>query len=111
VQIPVFIGLYWMLLESVEMRQAPFMLWINDLSTADPYYVLPVIMGITMLIQQKLNPTPLDPIQARVMMILPIAFTFFFLFFPSGLVLYWVVNNTLSIAQQYYITRVVIGTK
>ena len=111
VQIPVFIGLYWMLLESVEMRQAPFMLWIHDLSTADPYYVLPVLMGITMLIQHKLNPTPLDPIQARVMMILPIAFTFFFLFFPSGLVLYWVVNNTLSIAQQYYITRVVIGTK
>jgi YidC/Oxa1 family membrane protein insertase len=111
VQIPVFIGLYWMLLESVEMRQAPFMLWINDLSTKDPYYVLPVLMGITMLIQHKLNPTPMDPIQARVMMILPIAFTFFFMFFPSGLVLYWVVNNTLSIAQQYYITRVVIGTK
>jgi YidC/Oxa1 family membrane protein insertase len=111
VQIPVFIALYWMLLESVEMRQAPFMLWINDLSSPDPYYVLPVLMGITMLIQHKLNPTPLDPIQARVMMILPIAFTFFFLFFPAGLVLYWVVNNTLSIAQQWYITRVVIGDK
>jgi YidC/Oxa1 family membrane protein insertase len=111
VQIPVFIALYWMLLESVEMRQAPFMLWIKDLSTADPYYVLPVLMGITMLIQHRLNPTPMDPIQARVMMILPIAFTFFFMFFPAGLVLYWVVNNTLSIAQQWYITRVVIGTK
>ena len=111
VQIPVFIALYWMLLESVEMRQAPFMLWIEDLSVKDPYFVLPVLMGITMFIQHKLNPTPLDPIQARVMMILPIAFTFFFMFFPAGLVLYWVVNNTLSIAQQYYITRVVIGDK
>lgn len=111
VQIPVFIAFYWMLLETVEMRQAPFMLWIQDLSTADPYYVLPIIMGITMLIQHKLNPTPMDPMQARVMLILPIAFTFFFLFFPSGLVLYWVVNNTLSIAQQWYITRIVIAEK
>ena len=111
VQIPVFIALYWMLLESVEMRQAPFMFWIHDLSTKDPFYVLPVLMGATMLIQHRLNPTPLDPIQARVMMILPIAFTFFFMFFPAGLVLYWVVNNTLSIAQQWYITRVVIGNK
>jgi YidC/Oxa1 family membrane protein insertase len=111
VQIPVFIALYWMLLESVEIRQQPFMLWITNLTAQDPYYILPVLMGATMLIQHKLNPTPLDPIQARVMMILPIAFTFFFLFFPAGLVLYWVVNNTLSIAQQYYITRVVIGTK
>ncbi len=111
VQIPVFIAFYWMLLETVEMRQAPFMFWIQDLSTADPYYVLPLLMGVTMLIQHKLNPTPMDPIQARVMLILPIAFTFFFLFFPSGLVLYWVVNNTLSIAQQYYITRVVIAEK
>jgi YidC/Oxa1 family membrane protein insertase len=111
VQIPVFIALYWMLLESVEIRQQPFMLWITDLTAQDPYYILPILMGATMLIQHKLNPTPLDPIQARVMMILPIAFTFFFLFFPAGLVLYWVVNNTLSIAQQYYITRVVIGTK
>ena len=108
VQIPVFIALYWMLLESVEMRQAPFMLWIQDLSSPDPWFVLPILMGVTMLIQHKLNPTPLDPIQARVMMILPIAFTFFFLFFPAGLVLYWVVNNILSIAQQYYITRYVV---
>jgi len=111
VQIPVFIALYWMLLESVEMRQAPFMLWIQDLSSKDPFYILPVLMGITMFIQQRLNPTPMDPIQARVMMVLPIAFTFFFMFFPAGLVLYWVVNNTLSIAQQYYITRVVIANK
>ena len=111
VQIPVFIALYWMLLETVEMRQAPFMLWLNDLSSKDPYYVLPLLMGASMLIQHKLNPTPLDPIQAKVMMALPIIFTFFFAFFPSGLVLYWVVNNILSIAQQWYITRIVIGDK
>ncbi len=108
VQIPVFIALYWVLLESVELRQAPWILWIKDLSTRDPYFVLPILMGITMFIQQKLNPAPVDPIQAKVMTFLPIVFTFFFLFFPSGLVLYWVVNNTLSIAQQWYITRVVI---
>jgi YidC/Oxa1 family membrane protein insertase len=105
VQIPVFIALYWVLLESVELRQAPFMLWINNLSAPDPYYVLPLLMGATMLIQQKLNPAPMDPIQAKVMMALPIVFTVFFAFFPSGLVLYWVVNNTLSIAQQYVITK------
>jgi YidC/Oxa1 family membrane protein insertase len=111
VQIPVFIALYWMLLESVEMRQAPFMLWIKDLSIADPYYVLPILMGATMFIQHKLNPTPMDPVQARIMLILPIAFTVFFFFFPAGLVLYWVVNSGLSIAQQWYITRVVIAEK
>jgi YidC/Oxa1 family membrane protein insertase len=105
VQIPVFISLYWVLLESVEMRQAPFMLWIQNLSSPDPYYILPLIMGATMLIQQKLNPAPMDPMQAKVMMILPVVFTVFFAFFPSGLVLYWVVNNTLSIAQQYVITK------
>jgi YidC/Oxa1 family membrane protein insertase len=105
VQIPVFIALYWMLLESVELRQAPFMLWIQDMSSPDPYYILPLLMGATMLIQQKLNPAPLDPIQAKVMMALPVVFTVFFAFFPSGLVLYWVVNNTLSIAQQWVITR------
>jgi len=105
VQIPVFISLYWVLLESVEMRQAPFMLWIQNLSAPDPYFILPLIMGATMLIQQKLNPAPMDPMQAKVMMILPIVFTVFFAFFPSGLVLYWVVNNTLSIAQQYVITK------
>ena len=105
VQIPVFISLYWVLLEAVELRQAPFILWITDLSTPDPYYILPLLMGITMLIQQKLNPAPMDPVQAKVMMILPVVFTVFFAFFPSGLVLYWVVNNTLSIAQQWVITR------
>jgi len=105
VQIPVFIALYWVLLESVEMRQAPFILWIQDLSAKDPYFVLPLIMGATMLIQQKLNPPPPDPMQAKVMMALPIVFTFMFLWFPAGLVLYWVVNNVLSIAQQYVITK------
>ncbi len=105
VQIPVFIALYWVLLESVELRQAPFMLWIQNLSAPDPYFVLPLVMGATMLIQQKLNPAPLDPIQAKIMMILPVVFTVFFAFFPAGLVLYWVVNNVLSIAQQYVITK------
>ena len=104
VQIPVFISLYWVLLESVEMRQAPFMLWIDNLSAPDPYFVLPLIMGVSMYVQQKLNPAPPDPIQAKVMMSLPFVFTVFFAFFPSGLVLYWVVNNLLSIAQQWYIT-------
>jgi YidC/Oxa1 family membrane protein insertase len=105
VQIPVFIALYWVLLSSVEMRQAPFMLWIHDLSSPDPFYVLPIVMGITMLIQTKLNPTPPDPIQAKVMMVMPVAFSVFFFFFPAGLVLYWLVNNVLSISQQWYITR------
>ena len=105
VQIPVFIALYWVLLESVELRHAPFILWITDMSSPDPYYILPLLMGATMFIQQKLNPAPLDPIQAKVMMALPVVFTVFFAFFPSGLVLYWVVNNTLSIAQQWVITR------
>lgn len=105
VQIPVFIALYWTLLESVELRQAPFMLWIHDLATKDPYFVLPILMGITMVIQQKLNPAPLDPIQAKVMMVLPLVFTVFFAFFPSGLVLYWLTNNVLSILQQWVITR------
>lgn len=105
VQIPVFIALYWALLESVDLRQAPFIFWIQDLSVMDPFYVLPVIMGISMFIQQRLNPAPPDPIQAKVMMALPFVFTIFFAFFPSGLVLYWVVNNTLSIAQQYIITK------
>jgi YidC/Oxa1 family membrane protein insertase len=105
VQIPVFIALYWVLLESVELRHAPFILWITDMSSPDPYYILPLLMGVTMWIQQRLNPAPMDPIQAKVMMMLPIVFTVFFAFFPSGLVLYWVVNNTLSIAQQWVITR------
>jgi YidC/Oxa1 family membrane protein insertase len=105
VQIPVFIALYWVLLESVELRQAPLFLWIQDLSTKDPYYVLPLLMGISMFIQQKLNPPPMDPVQQKVMQFLPVIFTAFFAFFPAGLVLYWVVNNILSIAQQWYITR------
>lgn len=105
VQIPVFIALYWVLLESVELRQAPFILWIQDLSIKDPYFVLPVVMGVTMFLQQKLNPAPIDPIQQKVMMFLPFVFTIFFAFFPAGLVLYWVVNNVLSIAQQWMITR------
>jgi YidC/Oxa1 family membrane protein insertase len=107
VQIPVFIALYWVLLGSVEMRQAPFALWIQDLSAIDPYYVLPILMGITMIIQTKLNPTPPDPIQAKVMMIMPVVFSVFFFFFPAGLVLYWLVNNVLSIAQQWNINRTI----
>lgn len=109
VQIPVFIALYWVLLESVEMRQAPFILWLDDLSSKDPYYVLPLLMGASMLIQQKLNPSPLDPVQAKIMMMLPIVFTVFFAFFPSGLVLYWVANNVLSITQQWVITKRIAG--
>ena len=105
VQMPVFLSLYWVLLESVEMRQAPWMFWITDLSIKDPFFLLPIIMGATMFIQQQLNPTPPDPMQAKVMKLMPIIFTFFFLWFPAGLVLYWVVNNCLSIAQQWYITR------
>lgn len=105
VQMPVFIALYWVLMESVELRHAPFMLWIEDLSAMDPYFVLPLIMGLSMFIQQKLNPPPPDPMQAKVMQWMPVIFTFFFLFFPAGLVLYWVVNNTLSIVQQYIITK------
>jgi YidC/Oxa1 family membrane protein insertase len=106
VQIPVFIALYWVLLASVELRHAPFMLWIHDLSRPDPWYVLPVLMGATMIFQTRLNPEPPDPIQAKVMKIMPIAFSIFFFFFPAGLVLYWLVNNILSIAQQWHINRV-----
>jgi YidC/Oxa1 family membrane protein insertase len=105
IQIPVFIALYWVLLESVELRQAPFALWIQNLTAPDPYFVLPLVMGVSMFIQQKLNPQPPDPIQAKVMMALPFVFTVFFAFFPAGLVLYWTVNNILSIAQQWHITR------
>lgn len=105
IQIPVFLALYWVLLESVEMRQSGFIFWYHDLSTKDPYFILPVLNGITMLIQQKLNPAPVDPVQAKVMMVLPFVFTFFFAFFPSGLVLYWVVSNSLSIIQQWRITK------
>lgn len=105
VQMPVFIALYWVLMESVELRQAPFMLWIEDLAIKDPLFILPLIMGASMFIQMQLNPTPPDPMQAKVMKLMPVIFTVFFLFFPAGLVLYWVVNNILSISQQYYITK------
>jgi YidC/Oxa1 family membrane protein insertase len=105
VQMPVFIALYWTLMESVELRHAPFALWIDDLSVMDPYFVLPLLMGASMWFMQKLNPPPPDPMQAKIMQWMPIVFTFFFLWFPSGLVLYWVVNNLLSMAQQYVITR------
>jgi YidC/Oxa1 family membrane protein insertase len=106
VQIPVFIALYWVLLASVELRHAPFMLWIDDLAAPDPYFILPVLMGATMIAQTWLNPEPPDPVQAKVMKIMPIVFSIFFFFFPSGLVLYWLVNNVLSIAQQWRITHV-----
>ena len=108
IQIPVFIALYYVLLESVEMRQAPWIFWITDMSIKDPFFVLPVLMGISMFIQQKLNPAPLDPMQAKIFMFLPIVFTGLFMTFPAGLVLYWVANNVLSIGQQWYITRVVM---
>lgn len=105
VQMPVFIALYWVLMESVELRQAPFALWINDLSVMDPYFVLPILMGASMYYMQKLNPAPPDPMQAKIMQWMPIVFTFFFLWFPAGLVLYWLCNNLLSMAQQYVINR------
>ncbi len=105
IQMPVFISLYWVLSESVELRHSPWLLWIDDLASMDPYFILPLIMGVSMFIQQKLNPTPPDPMQAKIMQWLPVMFTVFFLFFPAGLVLYWVVNNILSISQQWVITR------
>lgn len=104
-QMPVFIALYWALLESVELRQAPFFGWIQDLSVMDPYFILPLLMGVSMYVQTSLNPTPPDPTQAKVMKFMPVMFTVFFLFFPAGLVLYWLTNNILSIIQQWYITR------
>jgi len=105
VQIPVFIALYWVLLAAIELRHAPFVLWIRDLSALDPYYVLPILMTVTMVIQTKLNPVPPDPVQAKVMQIMPFVFSVFFFFFPAGLVLYWLVNNILSILQQWQIQR------
>ncbi len=105
VQIPVFIGLYWVLIESVQLRHAPFIFWIQDLSIKDPYYILPVLMGLSMFFQQRLNPPPPDPIQAKVMMFMPVIFTVLFINFPAGLMLYWFVNNTLSFLQQWYIMR------
>ena len=105
VQMPVFIALYWVLMESVELRQAPFALWIEDLSVMDPYFVLPLLMGASMYYMQKLNPAPPDPMQAKIMQWMPIVFTFFFLWFPAGVVLYWLCNNLLSMGQQYIINR------
>jgi YidC/Oxa1 family membrane protein insertase len=104
-QMPVFLALYWTLMESVELRQAPFLLWINDLSVMDPYFVLPILMGISMFLTQMMQPEPPDPIQAKVFKFLPIMMTFFFLWFPAGLVLYWLINNILSVLQQLYVTR------
>jgi len=107
VQIPVFFGLYRALMYSIELRHAPFYLWITDLSAKDPYLVTPIVMGITMFIQQKMTPSNMDPIQAKMMLALPVVFTFMFLNFPSGLVIYWLVNNVLTIAQQMYINKTV----
>ncbi len=107
IQVPVFIALYWVLLGSVELRHAPFFGWIHDLSAIDPYYVLPILMGATMLIQTKLNPKPTDPMQAKIMTWMPVIFSVFFFFFPAGLVLYWLVNNILSIAQQWYVNKTI----
>ncbi len=110
IQMPVFMGLYWVLQTSVELRQAPWMFWYKDLSIMDPYFVLPILMGASMWIQQKLNPPAMqDPMQQKIFMYLPLIFTVMFLFFPAGLVLYWVVNNILSIAQQWYINKKIIG--
>jgi YidC/Oxa1 family membrane protein insertase len=109
IQIPVFLAFYWVLLESVEMRQAPFIMWINDLSVRDPYFILPLIMGAAMFGQYKLNPTPPDPIQAKVFMFMPLIMTFMFAWFPAGLVLYWITNTMLSIAQQWNINRLVMA--
>jgi YidC/Oxa1 family membrane protein insertase len=108
IQIPVFISLYWVLLSSVEIRNAPWILWIHDLAVPDPHYILPIIMAVSMWVQTKLNPVPPDPIQAKVMLYMPIIFSIMFFFFPAGLVLYWVVNNILSIAQQWQINKMII---
>src|SRR5690606_25499136 len=107
IQMPVFIALYWVLLESVELRQAEWILWVNDLSSPDRFYILPVLMGLAMWAQQKLNPQPTDPIQARMLMIMPLLMVAFATIMPAGLVLYWVVNTVLSVAQQWQINRVI----
>ena len=104
-QIPVFIALYNVLNKAIELRGTPFAFWITDLAAKDPYYILPVTMGVTMVIQQKMTPTTMDPAQAKIMMFMPIIFTFMFLSFPSGLVLYWLVNNVLGIVQQYFVNK------
>jgi YidC/Oxa1 family membrane protein insertase len=104
-QMPIFIALYWVLLSSVEIRNAPWIMWITDLSVKDPYYVLPVLMTASTLLQTWLNPTPPDPMQARMMWIMPMVFSVMFFIFPAGLVLYWLTNNILSIAQQWIINK------
>jgi YidC/Oxa1 family membrane protein insertase len=111
VQIPVFVALYNILNNTVELRQSPFIFWIHDLSLKDPYYVLPIIMGITMILQYKLNPSSPDPVQQKVMMFVPVVMTFFFLNFPAGLVLYWLVNNVLTIGQQYLTVNYLIKAR
>jgi YidC/Oxa1 family membrane protein insertase len=105
IQIPVFFGLYKTLLYSIELRHAPFIFWIQDLSEKDPYYITPIIMGATMFWQQKMTPAVGDPMQAKLMLLMPVVFTFLFLNFPSGLVIYWLFNNILSIGQQYYVNK------
>ncbi len=105
IQIPVFFGLYKVLLYAIELRHSPFFFWIQDLSAKDPYYITPIIMGATMFIQQKMTPTMGDPMQAKIMLLMPVVFTFLFLNFPSGLVLYWLFNNIISIGQQVYINK------
>ncbi len=107
VQIPVFIALYWVLLAAVELRHTPWMGWITDLSAPDPYYILPLIMAVSMFVQTKLNPPPPDPVQAKVMLFMPLIFSIFFFFFPAGLVLYWTVQNLIGIAQQWWINKTV----
>lgn len=104
-QMPIFLGLYWCLVESVELRHAPWILWIKDLSAMDPWFVLPIFMGVTMYVQQLLNPQPSDPMQAKMMKIMPIIFAAFMLFFPAGLVLYWTVNNLFSMAHQHIVNK------
>ncbi len=110
-QMPFFMALYWVLVESVSLRQAPFILWIHDLAIPDPYYILPLLMGVSMFFQQRLNPAPVDPMQKRIMSALPVIFAVFFSFFPAGLVLYWLTNNLVSIGQQYLITRHIMAAK
>ena len=104
-QMPVFLALYWVLLESVEIRHAPWIFWIQDLSSRDPYFILPLIMGGSMLLMQRTQPMPTDPLQAKIMKFMPIAFTLFCMSFPSGLVLYWTINNIISMGQQYYVNK------
>ena len=112
IQIPVFIALYWVLLSSVEIRNAPWVLWISDLSVKDPYYILPIVMTLTTVLQTALNPLPPDPMQAKMMWLMPLVFSVMFFFFPAGLVLYWITNNILTIVQQWFInTRMGVPVK